>query len=194
VIAPRAVSGPQSPLRNDQFALLALLMLGGEMDAVDTEDVAIRVDTLAPGRFRWRKYKEHIDLGLVRNGLQDSRKKQLVTGGALAGWRLTAAGAQEAKQLAEQNSAMAHQSRLTPEQKKWRMRERERVIRDPAYRAARSVGSSAVPDADILRFFKFDEYLSADRRADRVHRLLVAFEGDAEVHDVIEQFARRLNL
>lgn len=194
MIARRSANAPLPLLRNDEVTLLALLMLGGEMEAVDTEDVAIRVDELAPGRFRWRKYKEHIDLGLVRNGLQDSRKKQLVTGGALDGWRLTSAGAQEAKTLADQDSATAHQSRLTPEQKQWRTRERERLIREPAFRAAQSEGAGTVTNADILRFFKFDEYLPADRRAERVHRLLVAFEGDAEISGVIEQFARRLSL
>ena len=44
-------------IRNDQVALAALLVLGGDRTPVDTEDVAIEADRLAPGRFRWRKFK-----------------------------------------------------------------------------------------------------------------------------------------
>ena len=183
---------PQPPLRNDQVALLALLLLGGEMEPVDTEDVAIRADSLSPGRFRWRKYKAHIDLGLVRNGLQDSRKKRLVSGGALKGWRLTSSGADEAKQLAPRNIAAANQARMTAAQKQWRARERERLVREPAFRAAQSLGPEAVSRGDILRFFKFDEYLPREKQAERIHRLLVGFEDEPEMHGIIEKFARKL--
>ena len=184
----------KASLNNDQVTLLSLLLLGGELDAVDTEDVAIRADELSPGRFRWRKYKEHVDLGLVRNGLQDARKKHLVNGGALDGWRLTVEGAEEARRLALHDSILSKQHRLTPEQKQWRARERERLIREPAYREAMVGGLESVTPANIMRFFKFDEYLPDDKRTERIRRLLIAFEEDQDLHSVIQHFAKRLKL
>src|SRR5258706_12932137 len=77
-----------------QLVALALYLLGGEATLVDTEDVAVRVHELAPGRFSWRKYTDQINLELVRVALSDACKggEALVSGTGRTGWSLTAAG------------------------------------------------------------------------------------------------------
>lgn len=181
-----------STLRNDQVVLVALLLLDGGNSPVDTEDVAIRVDQLAPGRFRWRKYREHIDLGLVRNGLQDARKKALAGGGALKGWMLTPEGLIEAGGLLTDVAGSEAQVRLSAEQRAWLARERSRLLGEPALQAAFSEGVAAIPCREILRLFKLDEYASAAQRAERIHRFSTAFASDPELGPLIGELAERL--
>ena len=179
-------------ITNDQVALAALLVLGGEKAPVDTENVAIEADKLAPGRFRWRKFKEHIDLGLVRNGLQDARKKRLVDGGARRGWVLTPKGMQEAATLLPVLADPATRERVTTKQKQWETRERTRLLAEPAFHVAVQDGAAAITNREALRLFRLDEYTSRERRAERLRRFALSFTGDPELGRVVGELIRRL--
>jgi hypothetical protein len=180
------------PIRNDQITLVALLVLGADKSAVDTEDVAMKADELAPGRFRWRKFKEHIDLGLVRNGLQDARKKGLTAGGALRGWALTEIGTREARSLLPRVSDDPTRERLATEQRQWETRERTRLLAEPSFRLALETGADSLTKRDILRLFKLDEYASTERTAERTRRFSTAFADDQKMKRILKQLIRRL--
>lgn len=45
-------------LSNNEIVTLAVFLLGGDSHCVDTEDVAVKVNEIAPGRFTWRKYPD----------------------------------------------------------------------------------------------------------------------------------------
>ncbi|HEY0625716.1 MAG TPA: hypothetical protein VGD10_03175 [Allosphingosinicella sp.] len=171
---------------------MALLTLGGDKASVDTEDVAIRADELSPGRFRWRKFKSHIDLGLVRNGLQDSRKIGNVSGGALKGWLLTVQGIEEAQALLPRIADTEAQNRFSNEQRAWKSRERARLMNEPAFRLALAEGAAAVTMRDIQRLFRIDEYISQEQRAERIRRFSTAFRQDPELGETINALATRL--
>lgn len=179
-------------LRNDQVAIVALLSLGGDRTPIDTEDIAVCSDELAPGRFRWRKFKEHIDLGLVRNGLQDARKKGLATGGALRGWTLTETGIAEARSLLPRVSDPSTRERLAIEQKQWETRERTRLLTEPSFRRALEGGADALTKRDILRLFRLDEYASKERMTERTRRFSGAFIDDPAMKRTLSDLIRRL--
>lgn len=179
-------------IRNDQVALAALLVLGGDRGPVDTENIAVESDKLAPGRFRWRKFKEHIDLGLVRNGLQDARKKRLVDGGAHRGWVLTLEGVQEASTLLPLLADPSTRQRIATEQRQWEARERTRLHAEPAFHIALEQGVASVTRRDALRLFKLDEYASPERRAERLRRFALSFTDDPELGRVVGELIRRL--
>jgi hypothetical protein len=179
-------------IRNDQVALVALLVLGGDRAAVDTEFVAVEADKISPGRFRWRKFKDHIDLGLVRNGLQDARKKKLVSGGALQGWVLTPAGMKEASELLPQLSDVSTRRRIATEQRQWEARERARLLVEPTFQVALEQGANALTERDVLRLFKLDEYTSRERRAERLRRFSVTFADDPELGPIVGELIRRV--
>ena len=181
-----------TPLRNDQVALVALLVLGGDRAPVDTENVAIEADKLAPGRFRWRKFKEHIDLGLVRNGLQDARKKQLVDGGAHRGWVLTPNGMKEASRLLPGIADPSTRKRVSTEQRQWEARERSRLLAEPAFLIALEKGATVLTKRDALRLFKLDEYTSPDRRSERLRRFALSFTDEPELGRVVGELIRRI--
>jgi hypothetical protein len=78
-----------------EIVTLAVYLLGGDQNAVDTEDAAIKAHQLAPGCFTWRKYPDQINLELVRANLSNAKKPQngeLLLGSGRTGWSLTKAG------------------------------------------------------------------------------------------------------
>ena len=89
-------------LSNVQLVTIAVGNLGGHEKLVDSEDIAIHVNKLAPGKFTWRKYPEHIDIQVVNQALQDARRKRngaLVVGTGAKGWMLSQAGMEWFKQV-----------------------------------------------------------------------------------------------
>src|SRR5690349_14423232 len=78
-----------------EIVAVATYLAGGDRKPVDTEDIAIKADEIAPGRFSWRKYKKQIDLELVYKHLWDLTKADkgaYVSGSKSDGWLMTLAG------------------------------------------------------------------------------------------------------
>src|SRR6266516_3169361 len=85
----------KSELANHEVVTLAVFILGGDQRPVDTEDVAKKANEIAPGRFTWRKYKDQINLEVVRVYLSDAKKKgkgEYLIGSGNSGWSLSEAG------------------------------------------------------------------------------------------------------
>jgi len=74
-----------SSLTNEDLVLGALLALGGDLDPIHIEDIAVRADEIAPGRFRWQKYTQHINLQSIYKALKDARLRGNVRGKPSAG-------------------------------------------------------------------------------------------------------------
>ena len=78
-----------------QLVTIAVSLLDGDTVYVDHEDVAIKVNEIAPGRFNWRKYPERINIEIVSFALRDAQKTKnggLVVGNNTRGWMLSPAG------------------------------------------------------------------------------------------------------
>lgn len=87
-------------MQNDDFSnpdlvTMAVALLDGDVEYVDREDIAIKVNEIAPGRFNWRRYSERIDLDAVGGALRNAKKPQnggLLVGNNTVGWMLSPAG------------------------------------------------------------------------------------------------------
>jgi hypothetical protein len=82
-------------LSNPELVTIAVALLDGDIEYVDREEIAIRVNDIAPGRFGWRKYPERIDLDAVGVALRDAKKRKngaLLVGSNARGWMLSPAG------------------------------------------------------------------------------------------------------
>ncbi|HAB18651.1 MAG TPA: hypothetical protein DCE44_19690 [Verrucomicrobiales bacterium] len=55
---------------NHEIVTLAVYLLGGDTHRVDTEDVAVKANDLAHGRFTWRKYRDQINIDANRRPFQ----------------------------------------------------------------------------------------------------------------------------
>lgn len=98
----------ETALTNLQLVTIAVAQLGGHTHSVDREDIAIKVNDLAPGRFNWRKYPQNIDLDAVGVALRDAKKEKngaLLIGNNSMGWMLSPAGVE----WIEQNTYRSHE-------------------------------------------------------------------------------------
>ena len=84
-----------TPLANHEIVTLAVYLLGGGTQRIDSEDIAVKANEIAPRRFTWRKYSDQINLEAVRKRLWDARKADkggYVIGSDKVGWALTPNG------------------------------------------------------------------------------------------------------
>jgi len=161
-------------------ALLALHDLGGERQAVDTEDVAMRAAQVAPKSFRWRKYPDQVDLERVRIALKHNKEHEpaLVSGGIRDGWQLTAEGLKEclkfrgASPVAD--SAEAKRMRLSKAFATWSGEHKDALRRE-----------------DVLELLRVNDYFPESKRRQRAAAVVNAAAGDAELEYFVEMLKRR---
>lgn len=124
-------------LSNHEIVTLAVLLLGGESQYVDTEDVAVRANELAPGRYTWRKYPEQINLELIRVYLSDAKKPKkgaYLLGSGNSGWMLTERGLAFArKSIALLDVTDLSSVALKPRDRQWREGQRVRMLASAAF-------------------------------------------------------------
>jgi hypothetical protein len=54
---PKKAKSPGHELANHELVVVAAFLAGAQSQFADTEDIAVKANDFAPGRFTWRKYK-----------------------------------------------------------------------------------------------------------------------------------------
>jgi hypothetical protein len=175
-------------LTRPEAATLALYELGGADNTVDTEDIAVQLESLAPGMFVWQKYRDRIDKELVRVALSDARLKAgYVVGSHSKGWMLTAAGVDFGKRRSEGRAPGVPQ-RTTREDAQW-AKERARLLNTAAYsRLASGEAEDITPD-EADAFFRLNVYIRGESRDKKIVRLENQFGNDPEVGPLVRLLA-----
>jgi hypothetical protein len=186
-----------SNLPNHEIVVLAAGLVGGRSEPIDTEDIAIKADETAPGRFTWRKYKNQINIDNVRWALLDAKKMEnggYITGSAKEGWQLTPAGARlcsgASKILKDLDLS---RRRIDRKEEAWARRERARLLNEGAYRKFIQGKAREAPLGEIERFFRLDDYITGEAREARLRRILNLFGQDPKLGKVVRTFAKILN-
>ncbi len=171
------------PLSNREIVTLAVYLLSGEAQGVDTEDVAVKANEIARGRFSWRKYPEQINLELVRVYLSDAKVKgNYLLGSGSTGWILTPKGLDFARSQVERLAgADLGRQPLSPKERRWRQAERIRLLSDEAFRKCRSGQADWVAPQEAEAVFRVDDYVRGKAREERLARMLNAFGDDPEL-------------
>ncbi len=184
---------PSSLLSNSEIVTVAVYLLGGDRKEVDTEDVAMKVNELAPGRFTWRKYKDQINIEIVRAFLSDAKKEKYgvyLQGTGSIGWLLTDAGLRFAKAgLKRLKVSPAPVERLSPLERRRRRNEQARILASEAFQKYSAGAKGAVTPRDVSEVFRLNEYIVGDSRRTKIQKLLNVFGEDKEVGDAIHFFA-----
>lgn len=186
----------QKPFSNLEIVVLALYALRGDGSPVSTEDIAVKANELAPGRFAWRRYPEQINLEHVRVYLADAKKEKngrLVGGGDKTGWVLSDRGLELAMRRAPSlGSVDLSRTPISSKERHWLMRERARIEEVLLERGItlESCGSTLRSDADAV--FRLDEYIAGEARARIVYRYLSAFGDDETLGPVIRELAEKV--
>jgi hypothetical protein len=178
-----------------ELVTLAVYLLGGATAAIDTEDVAVKVNELAPGRFAWRKYPDQINLELIRVYLSAAKTRgNYVSGSGRTGWTLTSGGLGWAETVAptlmkrDMTRRRDERQAGSVDENRWR-RERARVTRTPAWFKWTSGAVEDIAEREAAEVFRIDTYAVGRTRDLKVARLHEMFHDDPELGDFIARAA-----
>jgi len=165
--------------------VLAVLRLGGALRPIDLEDIAMEADKILPGRLRWKKYRDQVNLYAIRYAVKDAQREQLLRGRATTGWQLTLTGLARAEDL----SATVGEYRveqLSPEVRKRREIERVRLLKLSAYEKWRR--DEPCMETEARAVFRVDDYADPEALRRAIDRVAILFQGD-ELIDFVEAAA-----
>ena len=170
--------------------------MGGSNNYIDTEDVAVKSNELAPGRFSWQKYPEQINIEKVRTSLSDAKKPQkggYLTGVHKQGWLLTKKGLlfckKQAHELGHLDVSMAYRKN---QDGFWQDREKTRMISTTAFEKVMSEDEDSITPREAEAFFRLDEYVVGQAREKKISRILTAFKDDADLSSIVKKLAEKV--
>jgi len=191
-----AEADPVDRFTNREIVTLAVYLLGGRVSPVDTEDVAVKANELAPGRFNWRKYPDQINIELVRVRLSGAKNPEYggyLLGSGSEGWVLTDAGVAFVEEnLRRFESAALATTRIGRTPKKWLESERSRMLASEAFGKIRDRRPEEVTDREAAAFFRIDDYVVGPARDRKVTRIVNVFRNDPELGEAVIELARRV--
>jgi hypothetical protein len=181
-----------------EWAVLAVYLLGGDSVPVDTEDVAIRLNEMASSHFGWRKHPAIPNLELVRVVLSDCKKSKppLLQGIGKTGWGLTQEGLKQAHEIEARSpgldlSGPAAASKPTPSVQARLNRERQRICATNAWIHWKQSGTK--PTArEAEEVYRIDHYAVGAMRETKVTRLTGLFSDDEEMSRFLDSCAELL--
>lgn len=181
---------------NFEIVTISLALMGGDAAFADVEDVAIKANELAPGRFAWRKYPQQIDLSRVAVALFDARKEKngaYVLGSTRKGWMLTEAGLSYARLHTSQvQNADLSRKAQTPRERHWERSERQRMMSETAYFKFVKNEMRDVSQAEAESFFRLDDYVVGQARERKLIRILNVFGDDQELGVAVRGLAAKV--
>ena len=174
---------------NHELVVLATYLAGGAKAASDTEDIAIKANELAPGRFTWRKYSDQINIDTVRKRLWDATKPEkgsYLIGSERAGWRLTKAGFDFAsRRIKKLSTSTLSKPRKSKEESASQTREIKRLVQEDAFLKFRSGRQDEITRSDAERFFRIDDYVTGKSRVAKIERFRIIASRNSELSDAI---------
>jgi hypothetical protein len=183
-------------LSNLEIVTIAVFLLGGELARIDIEDIAMKSNEIAPGRFSWRKYPDQINIRAVQKRLFDAASPKygaLLIGTERAGWQLTERGATLVRERLPllQGGALSREptNRLAEQQ---RRSEKTRMLASSAFSNWQAAGIEAVSQQDAETLFRIDDYVAGKARERKIERALNLFGSDPDLGDLVRALAARV--
>tara|TARA_Y100000816_G_scaffold285463_1_gene265146 strand:+ start:357 stop:947 length:591 start_codon:yes stop_codon:yes gene_type:complete len=181
-------------IKNIELVTIALYELGGARKFIDTEDIAVRADGIDNERFKWRnkKYKIYIDKGLIIESLNAARVRKIgafVKGNDKQGWILTTIGLEFCKLSKHKfNGKIIRKKRLSKIEKKYLLREENRIVNTDAYRKFTDNDNKNITENDIKILFKVNDYTSLKDLDKRIIDLLDNFKDQDKIYQLINNY------
>ena len=176
-------------LANHEVVVLAAYLTGAESTSVDTEDIAIKANDLAPGRFGWRKYKEQINIDAVRKRLWDAAKPEkgaYLIGSEKLGWRLTKAGFDFAHHhLSSGNMTQPNRAPTSQAERAAQTREIKRLMSEDAFQKILLGQADSITRSEAEKFFRIDDYVTEKARMAKIERFRIIATDNSELTNAI---------
>lgn len=178
---------------NKEIGILSVYLLGGESKYIDSEDIAVQANEIAPGRFLWRKYKDQINIQAVTKRLSDAKTDSDLLGSYSKGWMLSEKGLQYAKEHVKElkNTDLSR----TPMNKKEMVlhhREKERMLASIAYEKVISNELDYITAKEAEDFFRVDDYVTGVARKEKLTRIINTYGDDPELSKAIKILSERV--
>lgn len=182
---------------NPEIVTIALSECGGASAPVETEDVAIKAFEMSPSRFSWKKYKDQINLELVRVCLSDAKKPKngsLVFGSGSQGWSLSPAGVSWTIEHSDRSASISEEKprveskSQSPREQRWR-RERDRLMLTQAYKEWQNQAN--IDPQVATEVFRIDSYADGNLVERKIARLIELFADD-ELSEFVYQAASKV--
>ena len=181
-------------LANHEIVVLAAYLAGAESSLADTEDIAIKANELAPGRFGWRKYKEQINIDAVRKRLWDATKPEkgaYLIGSEKVGWRLTKAGFDFAHQhISAGNMTQPNRVPTSQAERTAQTREIKRMMNEDAFQKIRLGQTDSITRSEAEKFFRIDDYVTGKARMAKIERFRLIATENSELAQAINILSR----
>lgn len=181
---------------NIEIIVIAVYLLDGHKKYVDMEDIAMKVNEIAPGRFAWRKYPEQINLKKVEVRLCDSRNIKnggYVLGTIKKGWMLSEQGLQYAKEhVKELRNTNLSRVPMNKREMILRHREKERMLASIAYEKLVSNDNDDITPKEAEDFFRVDDYVTGAARREKLARIKNTFSDDPELSQAIKILSEKV--
>jgi hypothetical protein len=190
------MGGSKKSLANHEVITLAVYLLGGETRRVDTEDIAVKANELAPGRFVWKKYPDQINLELIRVYLSDAKKAdkgRYLAGSGNTGWMLSQRGLEFARAHAPSlGGEDLSRPVVDAKTRHWIRRERTRLLADDAHDRFIREGAESVTRQQAEAFFRLDAYVTGEARKTKLLRIVNAFGNDPDLGATVRALASKV--
>jgi len=181
---------------NHAIVTVAVFILGGDSHPVDTEDIAVKANELAPGRFSWRRYPDQINLEYVRVRLSEAKNPArggYLLGSGARGWTLTAAGLAFAKAHVDRVAgARLERQPMSVRDRHWHRAERARLLASDAFAKLVAGELESITSEEVEAFFRVDSYVVGKARQRKVERILTSFGDDPELGTTVQQLGKRI--
>lgn len=181
---------------NHEVVTLAVFLLGGDSRYLDTEDIAVKANEVAPGRFAWRKYPDQINIENVRTFLSDAKKPKnggYLIGSGSKGWMLTERGLEFAKKGAREFQGVdLSRSPLSQREKQRRVSEQARMLASEAFSKFIAGNVGAVTRQEAEAFFRIDDYIVGKAREGKIARILNTFGDDPQLGSAVKELANKV--
>lgn len=168
------------------LAAIAVYLLGGDQKAVDTEDVAMKVNSLVPNVFVWKKYPGQVNLKLIEAFLYDAKKErcgELLMGTSRQGWRLSPKGIdwirnKGTKYLQGIDAGIDNNLAVAGTDPSRIEREKKRLINSSAWQNWEN--GKNLQTRDVLLLFRINEYTNESMLDIKIARMKSLFINDKE--------------
>lgn len=181
---------PSLKLANHELVVLAAYLAGAQKNTTDTEDIAVKANELAPGRFSWRKYKNQINIDTVRKRLWDAtraNKGSYLIGSEKSGWRLTKEGFDFARRKIKTTvAADMTKQRKSKSESASQTREVRRMIQEVAFLKFSTGARDQITKSEAERFFRIDDYVTGKSRTAKIERFKIMANNNKKLSAAID--------
>jgi hypothetical protein len=192
---PKKAKSPGHELANHELVVVAAFLAGAQSQFADTEDIAVKANDLAPGRFTWRKYKNQINIETVRKRLWDATKDEkggFLIGSEKTGWRLTKSGFDFAKKQIRRGPITRSKQRASQAESVTRTRELRRMSSESAFNKFCSGQEESITKSEAERFFRIDDYVTGKSRSAKIERFRIIAVGNKDLTQAINFLSKLL--